>query len=62
MIYNLSMFEKISFVVTLNNAFIGIQTMGYLEKCGRTVFKIVLSTDDFETIRNGVTLVARLLQ
>ena len=35
---------------------------GSLEKCGRTVFKIVSPTDDFKTIKNGITLVARLLQ
>ena len=27
-----------------------------LEKCGRTIFKIVSPTDDFETIKNGITL------
>ena len=36
--------------------------LGTLENCGRTVFKIVLPTDDFETIKNGITLIARLLQ
>ena len=33
-----------------------------LEKCGRTVLEIVWPTDHSETIRNGVTLIARLLQ
>ena len=33
-----------------------------LEKCGRTVFRIVSPTDDFNTIKNEITLVARLLQ
>ena len=33
-----------------------------LEKCGMTVFEIVLPTDDFDTIKNGIALVARLLQ
>ena len=27
-----------------------------------TVFEVVSPTDDFETIKNGITLVARLLQ
>ena len=35
---------------------------GPKEKCGRTVFEIVSSTDYFETIKNGIALVARLLQ
>ena len=33
-----------------------------LEKCGMTVFQIVSPTADFETIKNGIALVARLLQ
>ena len=33
-----------------------------LEKCGRTVLEIVWPTDHSETIRNGVTLIARFLQ
>ena len=36
--------------------------MGSLEKCGRTLFEIVSSIDDFGTIKNAITLVARLLQ
>ena len=60
MIHNLSMFEKIIFVVSVNNDVIGVT--GSLEECGTTVFEIVSSTDDFETIKNGITLVARLLQ
>ena len=36
--------------------------MGSLEKYGRTVFEIVSPTDGFEAIKNGITLVARLLQ
>ena len=49
-------------MVTLNYDVIGILTTGSLEKCGRTVFKIVSPTDDFETIKNGIALVAKLLQ
>ena len=33
-----------------------------LEKYGRTVFQIVSPTADFEKIKNGISLVARLLQ
>ena len=33
-----------------------------LENCGRTGFEIVSPTADFETIKNGIALVARLLQ
>ena len=62
MIYNLSMFGKIVFVITLNYDVIGIQATGSFEKCDRTVFEIVSSTDDFETIKDGITLLARLLQ
>ena len=62
MIYDLSMFGTNIFAVTLNYNVIGIQATGFLGKCGRTVFKIVLPTDDFEAIKNGITLVARLLQ
>ena len=29
-----------------------------LEKCGRAVFETVSPTDDFDTIKNGITLVA----
>ena len=36
--------------------------MGSLEKYGRTVFKIISPTDNFEAIKNGITLVARLLR
>ena len=36
--------------------------MGSLEKFGSAVFQIVPPTDDFETIKNGITLVARLSQ
>ena len=60
--YNFNMFGKIIFVVTVNYDCIGIKAAGSLEKCGRTVFKIVSPTDDFDTIKNGMTLVARLLQ
>ena len=62
MIYNLSMFGKIIFVITVNYEAISIQATGSLEKCDRTVFKIVSPTDNFETRKNGITLVARLLQ
>ena len=54
------MFEKIIFVVTVSYDVIGILAAGSLEKCRRTVFKIVSTTDDFETMKNGITLVARL--
>ena len=54
------MFEKIIFVVTVSYDVIGILAAGCLEKCRRTVFKIVSTTDDFETMKNGITLVARL--
>ena len=49
--YNLSMFEKMIFVVTVNNDVVGIQATVSLEKCGRTVFEIVSSTDDFGIIK-----------
>ena len=62
MIYNLSMFRKIIFVVTVNYDVIVIYSIEKLEKCGRTVFEIVSPTDDFEIMKNGITLVARLLQ
>ena len=62
MIYNLSMFGTKIFVVTVNFDVISIQAMGSLEKCGKTVFKIVSPNDDFETIKYRITLVARLLQ
>ena len=62
MIYNLSMFGKIIFEVTVNSDVIGIWATGSLEKSGRTVFEIFSPTDDFETTKNGITLVARLLQ
>ena len=62
MLYNLSMFGTNIFAVTVNYDVIGMQTTGSLEKCGETVFKIVSPTDDFETIKNGITLIAKLLQ
>ena len=62
MICNSSIFGKIFFVVTVNYDVIGIQAMGDLEKCGRIVFNIILPTDNFETIKNGITQIARLLQ
>ena len=62
MIYNSNIFEKVTFEMTMNYNVIGIQATGSLEKCGRTVFEIVSPTDDFETIKNGITLVTRLLQ
>ena len=55
MIYNLSMFRKIIFVVTVNEDVIGIQAT-------RSVEKVLSTSDDFETTKNGITLVARLLQ
>ena len=60
-VYNLDMFGKNLFVVTINYDFIGIQTTESSRKGDRTVFKTVSPIDDFETI-NGSTLVARLLQ
>ena len=62
MIYNLSMFGKIIFVVTVTYDVISIYATWSLEKCGRTVFEIVLLIDDCETIKNWINLVARLLQ
>ena len=56
------MFGTKFFAVIVNYEVIGIQATGSLEKCGRIVFKIVSPTDDFETIKNGITLVARLSQ
>ena len=37
--------------MTINNDAIGFYATGSLEKCGRTVFEIVSSTDDFEIIK-----------
>ena len=54
MVYNSSMFGTKIFVVTLDYDVIGIQAMGSFEKCGRTVFKIVSPTDDFETTKMGL--------
>ena len=62
MVFNLNMFGKIIFVVTVNYDVNSILATGSLEKCGRTVFEIVSPTDNFETIKNGITLVARLSQ
>ena len=49
MIYNLSMFGKIIFEVTVNSDVIGICATRSFEKSGRTVFEIFSPTDDFET-------------
>ena len=62
MIYNSNIFQKVIFVMTMNYNVICIQATGSVEKCGRTVFEIVSPTDDFETIKNGITLITRLLQ
>ena len=62
MIYNHNIFEKIIFVVTVNYDAICIQTTGSLGKWGWMVFEIVSPTDDFETMKTGITVVARLLQ
>ena len=65
LIYNLSMFGKIFFLGTVDddNSSLTISlAIGSLEKYGRMVFKIVSSTGDFETIKNGITSVARLLK
>ena len=56
------MFGTKSFVVTVNYEVIGIEATGFLEKCDRTVIKIISPTDDFETIKSRITPVARLLQ
>ena len=60
MIHHLSMFGQMIFVVIVNYDVIGVQATGSLEKCGRTVFKIVSPTDYFEKIKNRITLVAGL--
>ena len=39
-----------------------ILATGFLEKCGRTVFEKVSPTDNFETTKTGIFVVARLLQ
>ena len=62
MIYNFSMFGTKVFEVTVNYDVTSIQATGSFEKCDRTVFKTLSPTDDFETIKNGITRVARLLQ
>ena len=46
----------------MNYDVIGIKATGSLEICDRVVFDVVSPTDDFETIKNRITLVARLLQ
>ena len=51
MVYNLNMFRKIIFVVTVNYDIVGIQATGSLGKCGRAVFEIISPTDNFETIK-----------
>ena len=62
MIYSLSIFGKIIFVETVTYDLISIEATRSLEKCDRTVFEIVSPTDDFQTIKNGITLVAKLLK
>ena len=62
MIHNFSMFGKIIFMVTVNCEITGIQVIDSLEKFGRMIFGIVSPTDDFETITDEITSVARLLQ
>ena len=54
MMYNLSMFEKIIFVVTVNYDVIGISATGSLKKCGWMIFEIVSPTEDFEAIKKGL--------
>ena len=63
MIYNLSMFE-IKIFCSYHKLWChwDLGNSVSLEKCGRTVFKIVSPTDNFETTKNGNTLVARFLQ
>ena len=41
--------------------FIGILGNEVLKKCGWTVFEIISPIDDFETIKSGISLIARLL-
>ena len=60
--YNLNIFGKIIFAVTINYDVIGIQATEYLEKCEKKVFEIVSPSDYFQTIENEVTLVVKLLQ
>ena len=62
MIHNLSMFGTKIFTVSVNYDAIGIEAAGSLDKCIRTVFKIVSPTDNFEAMKNEISLVARLLQ
>ena len=52
MIYDLSMFGNYSLVLRQRSSV----------KCGWTVFEIVSPTDNFETIKNGITIIAKLLQ
>ena len=50
MMYDLSMFGKIIFVVSVNYDVISIEVTGSLEKCGGMVLAIVSPTDEFKTI------------
>ena len=49
------MFGKIIFVVIVKYEVIGILAIKSLEKRGRNVFYIVLPTDDYETIKIGLS-------
>ena len=62
MIYNSRMFRNRIFVVTLKYDVIIILAPGFLEKCGRTVFEKVSPTDNIETTKTGIFVVARVLQ
>ena len=50
MMYDLSMFGKMIFVVSVNYDVISIEVTGSLEKCGGMVLAIVSTTDEFKTI------------
>ena len=58
MICNISIFGNITFLVTIYDGHQYI-AKGVLKKWGRIVFKIVSPTDDFETIKNGITLIVK---
>ena len=60
MIYNSSIFGKITLTVIVNYGSIGIQAMGSLGRYGRTVFEIISPIDNFKAIENSITAVARL--
>ena len=61
MIYSLNMFGTKFFVVTVNYDVIGFQATGSQGECRSTVFKVVLSTDDFEAIKDGIYVLKRFI-